>query len=127
MRQWPTRGHGACRQPALERRCGLHLGAADGSTDSLAADTEGEAETTIQARYLSELLEALGGDRITIAAGKPGSPIIFTDPDDANFLAVQMPDPPEVVMRAMILLPGNAARPEFFRAVRHDKPKRRTT
>ena len=70
---------------------GLTLAAADGSTDGLAADVEGEAETTIQTRYIAELIEAMRGDGITIATGKPGGPVIFTDPDDANFLALQMP------------------------------------
>ena len=32
-----------------------------------------------------------GVDRITITAGKPGGPVIITDPDNANFLALQMP------------------------------------
>lgn len=73
---------------------GLILSAPDGSTDCLAADTEGEAATAAQVRYLGELLEALRGDSVTIAAGKPGSPIVITDPGDNNFLAVQMPIQP---------------------------------
>ena len=75
---------------------GLTLGTPDGSTDCLvAADIEGEAETAAQVRYLSELLEAFrGADSITIATGKPGSPIVFTDPDDSNFFAMQMPIQP---------------------------------
>jgi DNA polymerase-3 subunit beta len=68
---------------------GLTLSAPDGSADCLAGDFEGEAETTIQTRYLAELLEALHGDAITIAAGRPGGPITITD--DNNFLALQMP------------------------------------
>jgi DNA polymerase-3 subunit beta len=75
-------------------RDGLHLSTPDGSADCLAADVEGEAETTAQVRYIAELLEAMHGDRVTIAAGKPGSPIIITDPDDSNFLALQMPIQP---------------------------------
>ena len=70
---------------------GLHLGWPGGSADDLAADTEGTGEVSAQVRHLAELLEALNGNDVTITAGKPGDPIIFTDPSDANFLAVQCP------------------------------------
>jgi DNA polymerase-3 subunit beta len=70
---------------------GLHLSAPDGSADCLAADVEGEAETAVSVRYLTDLVGAPRGDSVRLGAGGPGSLILVTDPDDESFTAAQMP------------------------------------
>ncbi len=70
---------------------GLHLSAADGNEDRLAADVDGEAETLVSVRYLTELLAALRGDSVRIGVGGAGSMILVTDPDDETIAVVQMP------------------------------------
>jgi DNA polymerase III sliding clamp (beta) subunit (PCNA family) len=51
----------------------------------------GTANTWAQVRYLRDLLQAMRGTTITIAAGGPNDPIFFSDPDDSGFRALQMP------------------------------------
>ena len=70
---------------------GLRLNAADTSSDDLAADVTGTANVWAQVRYLRDLLQAMRGTTITIAAGGVSDPILFSDPDDSGFRAVQMP------------------------------------
>jgi DNA polymerase-3 subunit beta len=71
---------------------GLHLATPDGSTESLAAEIQGEASTAIQLRYLLDLVGALRGDSIRFATtSEPGRVVAVSDPDDPALAAFQMP------------------------------------
>jgi DNA polymerase III sliding clamp (beta) subunit (PCNA family) len=60
--------------------------------DQVAADTAGHGRVAFKISHGIQLLDALTGDCVHVDAGdSAGGPILITDPDDANFTAVQMP------------------------------------
>jgi DNA polymerase-3 subunit beta len=64
----------------------------DLADDLIAAEVSGAGRIAFQIRHGLELLEALKGDRVRIdSSTAPRSPILITDPDDSDFLVVQMP------------------------------------
>jgi DNA polymerase III subunit beta len=64
----------------------------DLASDPVAAETSGSGRIAFKINYGLELLDALKGERVRIdSSAVPGSPIHITDPDDADFLVVQMP------------------------------------
>lgn len=69
---------------------GLRLHA-HGSEDCLAADVEGAGETALQTHQLADIVGALRGNIVRISVGEPGTMILISDPNDATFLAGQMP------------------------------------
>jgi DNA polymerase-3 subunit beta len=69
---------------------GLHLSSHD-NTEDLAAETVGEASTTIQLPHLLDLVAAVRGDSIRLAASDPRSLVAINDPDDKSFAAFQSP------------------------------------
>lgn len=67
-------------------------GQPDLAHDPMAAETAGAGWIAFQIRHGLDLLDALKGDRVRIDSNAVcGSPILITDPDDADFLIVQMP------------------------------------
>jgi DNA polymerase III subunit beta len=64
----------------------------DLADDPIAAVTSGNGRAAIQVRYVSELVDQLGGTRICIDVGNDaGAPILVTDPDEPDFTVIQMP------------------------------------
>jgi DNA polymerase-3 subunit beta len=60
--------------------------------DPVEAETSGIGRIAVQIHHLQTLLGELEGDRVRIDADtSAGSPILITDPDEANFTIVQMP------------------------------------
>jgi DNA polymerase-3 subunit beta len=69
----------------------LCLADSDLADDAVAAETTGSGKTAVQIGLLSEMLEAVTGKRFTLDSRSAGDPLLVTDPDDKDFLAVQMP------------------------------------
>jgi DNA polymerase III sliding clamp (beta) subunit (PCNA family) len=63
----------------------------DAADDVIDAAVDGAGRTAAQIGHLVELLESLNGKRVRIDAADALAPMLVTDPDDADFLAVQMP------------------------------------
>ncbi len=55
------------------------------------AEVEGDAEITLNSRYILDALGAFGGERIKIGVNGTLDPCVLTDPDDNNYLHVIMP------------------------------------
>jgi DNA polymerase-3 subunit beta len=64
----------------------------DLADDLIEAEVSGAGRAAFQIRHGLELLEALKGDRVRIDNNADSrNPIRITDPDDPNFLVIQMP------------------------------------
>jgi DNA polymerase III subunit beta len=59
--------------------------------DELAAETSGTGKVALNVRQLRQLLDAIDSERIRFASNSAREPVLVTDPDDAEWLAVQMP------------------------------------
>jgi DNA polymerase-3 subunit beta len=68
-------------------------GAPDLADDPIGAvETSGRGRIAVQIRHLAQLFDEFGSERVRIDAGNSaGAAIRITDPDDADFLCVQMP------------------------------------
>jgi DNA polymerase-3 subunit beta len=72
---------------------GLHLALA-GATDAedmVEATTSGSGCTTLALRYLTQLLDEIGGDRVLIDSNGRMDPVLFLDPEDGRLLTLLMP------------------------------------
>lgn len=55
------------------------------------AEVSGDAEITLNSRYILDALQAFEGDRIQINVNGKLDPCVLTDPDDTSYLHVVMP------------------------------------
>jgi DNA polymerase-3 subunit beta len=84
----PLAGFEWSNEPAL-RLC--FAGWPELAGDELAAETSGVGKVALNIRQLDEMLAALDGERIRFASDGEREPVLVTDPDNAEWLAVQMP------------------------------------
>jgi DNA polymerase III subunit beta len=63
----------------------------DAADDVIDAAVDGAGRTAAQIGHLAELLEGINGKRVRLDAADALAPVLITDPDDADFLVVQMP------------------------------------
>jgi len=63
----------------------------DAADDVIDATVEGAGRTGVQIHYLAELLDSLNGKCARIDTTDTFAPVLITDPDDPDFLVVQMP------------------------------------
>lgn len=61
------------------------------NTASTSAETKGDGEITLNSRYLLEGLQALQGDRVTLAFNGKLQPLVITSPDQKDYLHIVMP------------------------------------
>jgi DNA polymerase-3 subunit beta len=66
-------------------------GHSDAADDVIDAMVDGAGRTAAQIHHLVELLEGINSKRVRIDAADALAPVLITDPDDPDFLAVQMP------------------------------------
>ena len=70
----------------------LHLAGQPGAADdAIDAKADAAGGVAVQLHYLAELLDELVGKHVRLDATSAGAPLLVTDPDDADFLVVQMP------------------------------------
>jgi DNA polymerase-3 subunit beta len=63
----------------------------DAADDVIDAAVDGPGRTAAQIGHLAELLESFNGKRVRIDAADAMTAVLITDPDDPDFLVVQMP------------------------------------
>jgi DNA polymerase-3 subunit beta len=72
----------------------LHLcpaGYPDAAADVITAETSGTGHVALRIRHVAELLDEIEGERVHLDINSAQGPVLITDPDDADYLAVQMP------------------------------------
>jgi DNA polymerase III sliding clamp (beta) subunit (PCNA family) len=79
------------RLSAAERLDEIAGGHPDAADDVIDAAVDGAGRTAAQIRYVAELLGSLKGNRVRLDAADADAAALITDPDDTDFLAVQMP------------------------------------
>jgi DNA polymerase-3 subunit beta len=67
------------------------LADSDAADDGVAAEVAGSGRAAVQIKLLAELLEALDGTRVCLDSRDGASPMLVSDPDDMDLLALQMP------------------------------------
>jgi len=77
----------AADEPALL----LCLRDTDTANDAVAAEVTGSGRVAVSIDHVAELLEVFGGTRVRFDSRSGADPILITDPDDEDFLVVQMP------------------------------------
>jgi DNA polymerase III subunit beta len=68
----------------------LHLASGD-DTDTIDAETTGSGKVALAIDRLAALLDEFTGKTVTIDVADAATPVRFTDPDDAGFLAILAP------------------------------------
>jgi DNA polymerase III sliding clamp (beta) subunit (PCNA family) len=63
----------------------------DAADDVVTAEVSGIGRVALQIRLLTELLAAYPGKLIRLDSNSGADPVLISDPDDQNFLALQMP------------------------------------
>jgi DNA polymerase-3 subunit beta len=76
---------------ADEEELQVCLADSEAADDVVNAEFTGSGKVAVQIGLLAELLDALDGARVCLDSRDDRSPVLVTDPDDADLLALQMP------------------------------------